>query len=121
MLPGPEAANYKARLIDVPVDYGIYLIAVGKQRHRYRNSLRVRQIRETARIFFPVLAIEFEKRYRVDGRRIKATSVDAIPFRVGTRNIERLDAAVLAKIVFGSARVKRVESQIVLACRQSER
>src|ERR1041385_4445217 len=69
---------------------------------------------------FPLAAVELSDLERLDGSRIKAARVDAVPVRMRARHVERLHAASRAEEMPRHAGVERVRGERILAPKQAE-
>ncbi len=69
---------------------------------------------------FPVLAVKRRNRHRLDGIAVDAASIDAHAAGVRPGDIERLYAAMRAKVVLRDAGVEGVSGQIVAAGNEHE-
>jgi hypothetical protein len=57
-------------------------------------------------MILPMLAVERDNGDFSDGARLQAAHINAVVLRMGSRNIERLDAADLTKEMFGDSGVE---------------
>src|SRR3954447_11846650 len=69
---------------------------------------------------FPMPAVEFLRRDRVDVKIVETACIDVDLVRVGTRYIERMHAAVSAERMLRDAGVEGVRGQVIPAAEQLE-
>lgn len=76
-------------------------------------------MRQGGSIRFPVSPIEIDY-LNIRGQFIKAIEVHVHPIGVGARDVVRLYATTLAKIVLGDMCVERVGAKVFTACIQGK-
>ena len=71
-------------------------------------------------MILPMLAIERDNGDFSYGARLQAAHINAVVLRMGSRNIKRLDAADLAKEMFGNSGVECIRRKRFLPLEESE-
>lgn len=98
-----------------------YPIRLGAGAGRDSRSIGgLRQVRQGMPGPFPVLAVEVLVVHLVHVAPVQAAQVDGEAVRIAARDVERLDPAMAAEQVLGSAGIEGVAAQIICAGQQRE-